>query len=183
MSHFGTNQEQLRPELVSIRQIQVNIPQALWLPLPDRAWRRRLKCTAAFHLLIGFSWAFFRKTIVWDEASVSSHFAQTGVNSSQKGERHSNMWCGGLLPGGQQGSQKLQTQVTQRSYLPFTGCLPSLRKMKIKANSMENLHPRILRGKTFSPYLTNSGEITCRIKGWKVMENMLKISTITAVTQ
>lgn len=86
MSHFGTNHEQLRPELVSIRQIQVNIPQALWLRLPDRAWRRRLKYTAAFHLLIGFSLAFFRKTIVWDEASVSSHFAQTGVNSSRKGE-------------------------------------------------------------------------------------------------
>lgn len=48
---------------------------------------------------------------------------------------------------------------------------------------MENLHQRILRGKTFSPYLTNSGEITCRIKDWEVMENMLKISAIAAVTQ
>lgn len=62
MSHFGTNHEQLRTELVSISQIQVNIPQALLLPLLDRALeatqdrQRRLKCTAR---LSSFNWFLF----------------------------------------------------------------------------------------------------------------------------
>lgn len=54
---------------------------------------------------------------------------------------------------------------------------------EIEANSMQELNERKLRGKTFSYNLTRSGEIVCGMKDWKVTENRLKISDITASTQ
>lgn len=71
------------------------------------------------------------------------------------------------------GSQKLQTQVTLSSHLPFTGCLLSLCKEK-KANSMEKSKPKDTQSKTFSHYLTKSEEITCRIKVGKLQKTCLK---------
>lgn len=51
---------------------------------------------------------------------------------------------------------------------------------KTKANSMEKSKPRDTQRQNCSHYLTNSGEIICKRKDWKVMENMLKPSNITA---
>ena len=125
VSCFGAkNYEQLSSELVSTGQIQVNVPQALLLPLLERAWRpprtgRRLKCIAR---LSSFNWslslACFWKTIVWDEALVSFNFTQTWVNSSQKGERTQ----AGFTETANAGYSKFKSA--------FTGCLLNLCKMK-----------------------------------------------------
>ena len=87
----GTNHERLSSEWVSIGQIQLSIPRLccfwFWQGLEAaQSGQTRSKCTAR---LSSFNWSLslpcFWKTIVWDEALVSSLFTQTQVNYSQKG--------------------------------------------------------------------------------------------------